>query len=297
MEPEVTPAFRAGIAAAAFLAAACRLEPPDPASQAAAILHKHPSDFIDQLVSMDALAAREAAFLEPASVPAGRPSLAESLYAYSARLKPLLALASTDSARIGALNSFLFDTLGITALDRDTTLSASVPGLALAHRRGSCVALTLIYLGLGRSLDLPLVPIFLPGHVAVRLSRGGQSRNIETLRGGIARSDSFYRETFALGKRPWYSLAEAKPEHALSALLFNMANARRSRGDAAIAAEEYRLVEESLPGFPEALGNLGVTAWMQGDTASARERFRAALAGDSLAPQAIRNSEALGAGR
>lgn len=293
MEPEVNSLFRAAAAAAALLAGACRLEPPDPASQAAAILRKHPSDFTDQLVALDALASREVAFLEPSAVPTRRTSLAESLYAYAARLKPVLAAAASDSQRVSILNAFVFDTLGMAALDGDTTLAAAVPGLALAHRRGSCVALTLIYLGLGKALDLPLVPVFLPGHICVRLRRGAEARNIEILRSGIARTDSFYRETFALGKRPWYSLADAPPEHALAALLFNMGNARRAHGDAGAAAEEFRLVAEILPGFPEALGSLGVCAWMQGDTAMAKLRFREALAGDSLSPPALRNLQSI----
>jgi Transglutaminase-like superfamily len=268
----------------ALATAACRLEKPDPASQAAAILRKHPADFQDQLASLDALAAREAAELEPMAAPAIRPILAESLYAYRTRLKPRMDAAGSDRERLEGLHAFLFDSLGIVPLDSDTSLAASVPSLALAHRRGSCVALCLLYLALGRSLDLPLVPIFLPGHVALRFRpREGDAVNVETLRRGIARTDSFYRETFALGKRPWYSLADGRPEQALAALLFNMANARRKGGDPTGAAEEYRLVAEIMPGFPEALGNQGVCALGRDREAAAR-LFREAYAGDSLSP-------------
>lgn len=262
----------------------CRLERPDPASQAAAILRKHPADFQDQLASLDALATREVAELEPSAMPASRPILAESLYAYRMRLKPILADAGSDSARLERLHAFFFDSLGLMSLDADTTLASSVPSLALAHRRGSCVALSLLYLALGRSLGIPLVPVFLPGHIAVRYRPvEGPHRNIETLRRGIARTDSFYRETFGLGKRPWYSLADARPDQALAALLFNMANARRTRGDFSDAAEEYRLVAELLPGLPEALGNQGICLLGQDREAAAR-LFQSAYAGDSLSP-------------
>ena len=281
---------------AAFLAAAlarCRLEPPDPASQAAAILHKHPSAFADQLASLDALASREVAELEPGSLPPQLPLLAESLYAYACRLKPAMAAAAAapdpDSARIAMLNAFVFDSLAIVPLDADTTLAASVPSLALARRKGSCVALVLVYLALGQALDLPLVPVFLPGHVCIRFRGHGRARYLETLRRGIARSDSFYRETFSLSQRPWYSLADAKPEQALAALVFNLGNARLSHGDLATAAEEFRLAGEALPGFPEALGNQGVCLWLQGDKAGAKAKFLAALEGDSLSPPALRN--------
>lgn len=291
MARPVTPPLRSAARAALGLGllglflAACRLEKPDPASQAAAILRKHPSDFLDQLAALDALAAREAGGMEPGSVPAARPVLAESLYAYRVRLGPALAAARSPEEKAARLNAFFFDSLGMAPLDADTTLAASVPSLALAQRRGSCVALVLLYLAVGRSLDLPLVPVFLPGHVAVRLRPApGEPINIETLRRGITRTDSFYREAFSLGKRPWYSLGDARPEQALAALLFNMANARLAGGDAETAAGEYSLVAELLPGFPEALGNLGVCAFRQGDREDAARRFRAAFAGDSLSP-------------
>lgn len=291
---------------AVLILAACSLEPPDPASQAAAILHKHPSDFLNQLVSLDALASREALALEAgASSPSG---LAESLYAYSLRLRaPLAAVAfadsaAADSARIAVLNAFIFDSLGIAPVPDSAPFSASVPSLVLARRKGSCVGLVLLYLALGQSLDLPLVPIFLPGHIAVRYrpekgagpdTAGRPTRNIETLRRGIARSDSFYRETFSLGKRPWYSLADASRGQALAALVFNLANAHRAAGRLDAAREEYRLAEEALPGFPEALGNLGVCLLVAGRKSLAREKFLASLAGDSLAEQTHRNMLAL----
>lgn len=298
--------FFAAALAAAFLLA-CRLERPDPASQAAAILHKHPSDFLDQLVSLDALAAREVKALEPGVLSgpggAGRAILAESLYAYTLRLRPALASAARsgasigidpDSARIAILNAFLFDSLGIVPVLDNSTLAESVPSLVLARRRGACVGLVLLYLALGRSLDLPLVPVFLPGHIFVRYRpAAGPTRTIETLRRGIPRSDSFYRETFALDRRPWYHLEDARPEQALAALVFNLGNAHRISGNLPAAREEYRLAEEALPGFPEALGSLGVCLMLAGEKSLAREKFTAALAGDSLSPAALRNLEIL----
>ncbi|MDB5102574.1 MAG: hypothetical protein JWP91_263 [Fibrobacteres bacterium] len=311
---KTVPLFAAALLAAAFQA--CRMEPPDPASQAAAILHKHPSDFLDQLASLDALAIREAATLSARGVDS-RPLLAESLYAYTLRLAPALAAIARaesasasggtgtdtarpdsrmdfDSARVAILNAFVFDSLGIRPLLDPSGLESSIPSLILARREGSCVGLVLLYLALGRSLDLPLVPVFLPGHLMARLRPAGRPpRNIETLRRGIARSDSFYRATFSLGKRPWYSLEDGSPGQALGALLFNLGNARLASGDAKSALEEYRLVEEALPGFPEAQGNQGVCLMMAGDKGAARERFTAALNGDSLAAQARINLRAM----
>lgn len=270
--------------------AAC-IERPDPASQAAAILHKHPSNFLDKLASLDALAGREAAAADPAASPAPLPALVESLYAYSVRLRPALEAAGSDSAKVQVLNAFVFDTLGIVPLLDDTTLTASIPTYVLARRRGSCMGLVLLYLGLGQRLDLPLKPVFLPGHVIVRYGEGTGALNIETLRRGIARPDSFYRANFSLARRPWYGLAAAEPSQALGAFVFNLGNFHRARGDWASAMEEYRLAEESLPGFPEAMGNRGAGFLAAGDGRSAKEKLEAALAGDSLAVPAWRNLE------
>lgn len=270
------------------------LERPDPASQAAAILNKRPAGFQDRLVALDALASAEL------GIP-GRPALPESLHALAARLRPVLAAAAlspagnVDSLRVAALNAFLFDSLGLVPLLEDTTLDASLPSRVLAERRGGCLGLSLLCLALAESLDLPLRPVFLPGHVMVRWrSPGpGHSRNIETLRRGLARSDSFYRETFALARRPWYALADARPEQALAALVFNLANFHRSRGDLESARAEYRLAETLLPGYPEALGNLGAALILAGDREAARQNLEAALAGDSLAAPAQQNLRSL----
>jgi tetratricopeptide (TPR) repeat protein len=287
------PPIAALAALAGLFASSCRLEPSDPAAQAASILSKRPAAFQDQLVALDALAAREALAMEGPGSPEFRPALAESLHAYASRLRPSMAAAS-DEGKIVLLNAFLLDSLGIAPVADSAPLAASVPSLVLNRRSGSCVGLVLIYLALGRSLDLPLFPVFLPGHLFLRhRPDGAAARNIETLRGGIARSDTFYRETFALAKRPWYALGDADPRKALAALVFNMGNAHRDRGEPATALEEYRLVEEALPGFPEALGNQGACLMLTGEPGPAKEKFMAALAGDSLAEPAWRNLEAI----
>jgi tetratricopeptide (TPR) repeat protein len=270
---------------ACLILAAC-IEKPDPASQALAILHKRPSSFLDRVVSLDALASRELG-LEPA------PILAESLHAYATRLRPLLSVASTEAARAEVLRAFVFDSLAIVPLLEDPGLAASLPSRVLIDRRGSCVGLVLLHLALAEQLDLPLAPLFLPGHLALRWGTGPEAFNVETLRRGLVRSDSFYRETFALGKRPWYVLAPAPPDRALGALVFNLANHHRARGEAAWALEEYRLAATLVPGWPEAQGNLGGSHLDVGAHDSARIYLAASLAGDSLAGPAWRNLEIL----
>lgn len=263
----------------------CRLERPDPAAQASAILHKHPSDFLDQLRALDALAAAEI------GLPSG--ALAESLYRQSSRLKPLLAKAANDSAKIALLNAWIFDSLSILPIADSNDLAASLPSRVLTERKGSCLGLTLVYLALGRSLGLPLNPVFLPGHIFIRYRSAAYTCNIETLRRGLARTDSFYRETFSLRLRPWYTLEAGDPKQALAALVFNLGNTHRKNGDWPTALAEYGLVEEALPGYPEALGNQGAGLLVSGDLRGAEAKLLAAYQGDSLAEPARQNLAAL----
>jgi regulator of sirC expression with transglutaminase-like and TPR domain len=270
----------------AFLLFACLPEKPDPAAQAAAILHKHPSDFLDQLSALDAMAAKEI------SAPPG-PTLIESVYRSAARLSPALKAAASDSEKIALLNAWVFDSLGIAPLLGDSDLASSLPSQVIANKRGACVGLALLYLALGKTLDLPLRPVFLPGHVFVRYRSGAYVRNIETLRRGIARSDAFYDSAFALAHRPWYRLSDGEPRQALGALVFNLANTHRARGDLKNALEEFRLAEEAIPGLPEALGSQGAVYLMLGDRLKAKEKLQASLAGDSLSEPALKNLAAL----
>jgi regulator of sirC expression with transglutaminase-like and TPR domain len=215
--------------------------------------------------------------------------LAESLHHQALRLEPVLTSASGDSERIVILTAFISDSLGLAPLTDDTTLASSLPSRVLADRKGGCLGLVLLYLALAERLDLPLVPIFLPGHIALRWRGDSLDRNIETLRGGIARSDSFYRENFFLARRPWYSLADGNPDQALAALVFNLANLHQAQDKVAAAKEEYKLVLDRLPGFPEALGNLGAVLLKLGEMEPARQYLIAALAGDSLGGPAREN--------
>lgn len=269
--------------AALALWAGCSLEKPDPAAQAAGILHKHPADFIDQLSALETVVLKEI------GARSGPTALTESLYAYRSRLQPLMAAAGHDSEKAAILNAWVFDTLKVEPIMDARELETSLPGRVLETRRGSCVGLSLLFLALGETLQLPIYPVFLPGHVFVRYRAPGYRRNFETLRRGLARSDSFYLATFTLEKRPWYGLREREPRQVLAALVFNLGNTHREGRKRSAALAEFRLVEELLPGFPEALGNQGALHLEAGNRPMAKQCLLAALAGDSLAAPAWRN--------
>ncbi len=261
----------------------CRPEKTDVVAESAAILHQQPPDFIDQLSHLDALAMGEKSGSWVHS------TLADSLTLYREHLRPLLGLANSDSEKVNLLNAWIFDSLGVMPVTDTGDLATSLPSQVLRNRQGSCLGISLLFLALGEALDMPLRPVFLPGHIFVRYRSKEYTRNVETLRKGLDRSDSFYRDHFYLARRPWYSLQEAELGDALAALVFNLANTHRSRGKRDEALGEYRLVEEALPGFPEALGNEGALLLEAGEISTSEGKLLVALAGDSLAEPAWRN--------
>jgi tetratricopeptide (TPR) repeat protein len=264
-----------------ILIGGCRWERPDPVASTLAILHKHPSDFIAQLTALDALGTKEA------DLPTF--NWMDNLYQLSARLKPLIAKAQSDSEKVLLLQIWVFDSLQLVSVIDSNDLATSLPSQVLSSRKGSCLGLSLVFLALGQILELPIYPVFLPSHIFVRYRNQNFVTNIETLRKGIARTDEFYWDTFALAKRPWYKLKDAEPKQALAALIFNMANLHRQQGQWKYALAEYKLAEESLPGYPEALGNQGAGYLIAGDRKQAETLLLAAWSGDSLAESARLN--------
>ena len=260
----------------ALLFFACRLEPSDPAAEAAAILHKHPAGLADRMGALEALVLRE--FPDSSPEPSG---LADSLFRYRQRLTASGFGALPAEEKPEALLRFLFDSLGIKSMDSGS-LHSSLPGCVLTSRQGSCVGLALLALGLAEAMNVDAAVVFLPSHLFLRLRAGPDSwRNAELLRHGMIRSDSFYRETFRLAKRPWYGLVSRPADQALGALLFNLANAHALAGQKSTAHAEYRLVEEVIPDFPDALGCDGAMLAADGH-AGAVPKLEASLAGDSL---------------
>jgi len=252
----------------------CHFEKPDPASQAMAILEKHPSDFLDQLRALDALTCQEGHL----------PSLPwlDIIYLQSHALQMQMNKLSTDSEKVLLFTHFIFDSLNIQPVLETNEIANSLPSQVLNHHAGSCVGISLVALALSHQINFPLFPVFLPGHLFLRYQSETYRQNIETLKGGIARTDSFYQVTFMLPKRPWYHLKNGNSNQALVALLFNMANLHLQNSEYQTALTEYKLVEKYLPQFPEAEGNMGVIYLKNHEPEKARKLFLSSFAGDSI---------------
>lgn len=235
-------------------------------------------------------AAEEATVRQFPALASPEVSLRDSLDKYERALRASGFLASPDSLRAEILSRFLFDRLGLRSVDAGDDLGLSLPARVLRDRRGSCVGLALLLMTVADRVGVEARPVFLPGHLFVRLRSGPSSwRSVELLRGGIARDDSFYTRVFQLDGRPWYRPISREPAQALAALVFNRANAHLAAGRPADALRDYRAAEERLPGFPEALGGEGAVLLSGGDRRAGREKLEKSLAGDPLSLPAREN--------
>lgn len=262
-----------------FGAIRCTVPGGDPASSILSILHKRPASFHERLVALDALVRRYQG-LEP------HPEFAESLTVQEGFLKKQLQGMTDPEAKMAALKSFVFDTLKLQPESGPTGLDLSLPSRVLEDRKGSCVGLSLLFLAYAEAVDLPLRPVFLPSHVTLSLDLQGKTRFLETLKPTLERDSAFYAQTFLLAKRPWYaSLSPQPPEAALQALIFNFANALNDQGQLEWAQDLYRLVNQSLPRFPEAAGNLGLLLHRKKYPDQARPWLDTAMAGDTVGGQ------------
>jgi regulator of sirC expression with transglutaminase-like and TPR domain len=256
--------------------ASCNLPTGDPASTTLAIVSKHPATFTERLIALDAMVRRYHG-LEP------MPSLAESLMSHQSRLKYALRKNRDSQQELNTLRDFMYDSLTISPKADSLSLKFSIPSEVLLNRQGSCVGLVLLFLVYAEALDIPLRPVFLPGHLTLRLDQGDSVLFLETLRPRVNRDGLFYRNAFKLGSRPWYaSLNPKPPSDALFALAFNLANDLRDQGKWDWASDLFRIIENHLPGFPEASGNLGLLLTQMGETQESRVWLQKALTGDSL---------------
>ncbi|GEM_PF-3381772 len=96
---------------------------------------------------------------------------------------------------IDAINQLLYFDLGF-AYDAEDPTGVRPENLHLhkviQRKKGYCVTLAVLYLGLARRLDLPVYGVRIPSHFILRYDDGKRRRNIETTDYGIAHPDRYY---------------------------------------------------------------------------------------------------------
>lgn len=113
---------------------------------------------------------------------------------FAARLRARLAAGAAVEDRVIALNEFLFGDLGF----RGNTSNYYDPrnsylNQVIDRRRGIPITLSVLYLEIGRRIELPLEGVSFPGHFMVRLPMRGGTLVLDPFEGGVPQSEDELR--------------------------------------------------------------------------------------------------------
>jgi regulator of sirC expression with transglutaminase-like and TPR domain len=111
------------------------------------------------------------------------------------RLRARLAPDAAAEDRVIALNEFLFDDLGFSGnVDEYYDPRNSYLNEVVDRRTGIPITLSVIYMEIGRRIDLPLEGVSFPGHFLVRLPLRGGTLVLDPFSGGVPQSEAELRE-------------------------------------------------------------------------------------------------------
>lgn len=170
-----------------------------------------------------------------------------------------------------ALNKALFQESGISFDTDRNRFSSLFPNTVVDTKKGSCLGISLVYLLVAEKLDMPLHGVLVPGHFFVRYVDGDVRVNMDPMKNGETKPDSWYRTRFGVKPTSWYMLGTLEKRETAAVLAFNVGNMLRLRNRYPAAVACYEQAVQILPHWGEAWGNLGVTydAMGSGDKALA----------------------------
>jgi regulator of sirC expression with transglutaminase-like and TPR domain len=114
---------------------------------------------------------------------------------FAGRLRTRLAPGAAAEDRILALNEFLFDDLGFSGnADNYYDPRNSYLNEVIDRRRGIPITLSVLYMEIGRRIELPLEGVSFPGHFLVRLPMRGGTLVLDPFSGGKPQSEGDLRE-------------------------------------------------------------------------------------------------------
>ena len=114
---------------------------------------------------------------------------------FAARLRARLAPDAPAEDRVIALNEFLFSDLGFSGnADDYYDPRNSYLNEVIDRRRGIPITLSVLYMEIGRRVELPLEGVSFPGHFLVRLPMRGGMLVLDPFIGGTPQSEDDLRE-------------------------------------------------------------------------------------------------------
>ena len=113
---------------------------------------------------------------------------------FAKRLRARLALNAAAEERVVALNEFLFDDLGFSGNVKNYyDPRNSYLNEVIDRRTGIPITLAVLYMEIGRRIDLALEGVSFPGHFLVRLRLRGGTLVLDPFSGGAPQSESELR--------------------------------------------------------------------------------------------------------
>lgn len=191
------------------------------------------------------------------------------------QLKRILDLAEkrtkgkSGADKVDALNRLIFEELKFEREVNDQSVKFMLLPYVLEHKKGSCLGLAALYLVLAERAGLEVRGILVPRHLFLR----HKDRNIELLRKGEQMPDEWYTRTWQVPEGGSAYLRMLTETELLAVFDFNLANARRMKGEYPQAEEIYRQVIAVFPDFAEAHANLGLVLQLQKKFESAMQAY------------------------
>jgi regulator of sirC expression with transglutaminase-like and TPR domain len=229
---------------------------------------------------------RNLAFAKAISTRADRINVAHAALIYARDAYPDLDVASylarldrmAEAVRprlachhpVAALNDFLFDRLGFHGnVEHYFDPRNSFLNQVLDRRTGVPVTLSLVYLELGRRLDLPVVGIGLPGHFVVRYDGDAKPLYLDPFNGGVVMSIDDCRQRVAdisdghLAFHPSF-LSPVGPRQILSRMLRNLKGIYTAQTDFESATSVVEKLFLLNPAATEEVRDLGMLHYYAG---------------------------------
>jgi regulator of sirC expression with transglutaminase-like and TPR domain len=114
---------------------------------------------------------------------------------FARRLRARIAIGAGPEDRVIALNEFLFADLGFSGnADDYYDPRNSYLNEVIDRRKGIPLTLSVLYMEIGRRIDLPLEGVSFPGHFLVRLPMRGGTLVLDPFSGGAPQSAAELRE-------------------------------------------------------------------------------------------------------
>jgi len=169
----------------------------------------------------------------------------------------------TPEKIISILNSLVYDTWGVVFDTDRNDLENMLPGCVLHNRKGSCIGIAALYLLLAEKLSLPIYGIVVPGHFFVRYDDGMYRRNIESLKKGEHRDESWYKEHFGA------TAVQISSYEFTGLFYYNIGNIYLQNNEIQMALEMYRLALNKNLSLAQCWGNYAIAHEKVGNLDSA----------------------------